>query len=314
MGYAPRVVRAVASAVVVTHLLVGLAAACDEAAAPSAAPMDASLADALPVRADVDRPPEAQSVDLLWIGAHPDDEIYLAPLFAELCIEAKKRCRLLVLTRGEKGKCKRPEACTTDLATVRDGEMARSAALLTADLRQWDLGDGAGADPNAVLAAWAAKAGSAPALVAKMRAEIEAAAPSELYTFDPRHGSSCHPDHRAAAMLALVALEDLAATKRPAVAFAETTVAVDADAGHAGYVAAVPEDGAIVRVDATKVLAATGAPAWSTLVDVLRTHASQYTDAEIGAVARAPADQQATFFLRVETADAGDTRYETLCR
>ena len=53
--------------------------------------------------------PGARSV--LWVGAHPDDEVLLAPVLAKLCLLERLDCHLLVLTRGEAGICLLPGGC-----------------------------------------------------------------------------------------------------------------------------------------------------------------------------------------------------------
>jgi hypothetical protein len=35
---------------------------------------------------------------VLWVGAHPDDDVLLAPLLGELCSEGRHRCALVVAT------------------------------------------------------------------------------------------------------------------------------------------------------------------------------------------------------------------------
>jgi hypothetical protein len=96
---------------------------------------------------------------LLWIGAHPDDELLLAPWLGQACAEDGRPCTLLVATRGESGACRLPAGCLPDLGTVRAAEMEAAAAVLGAGLVQWTLADGAGGEPEAVIAAWAAYGG-----------------------------------------------------------------------------------------------------------------------------------------------------------
>ena len=40
--------------------------------------------------------PGARSV--LWVGAHPDDEVLAAPLLARWCLDEKLRCTFLIFT------------------------------------------------------------------------------------------------------------------------------------------------------------------------------------------------------------------------
>ncbi|MBV9496477.1 MAG: PIG-L family deacetylase [Acidobacteria bacterium] len=128
---------------------------------------------------------------VLWIGAHPDDEIFAAPLLYDLCVTGNASCRWIVLTRGERGSCHDPAGCG-DLVATRIDEVRRSAAMLHATVEQWALDDSSASDPQTVLRRW-----NAP--IARLRAELEQA--DVILTFDPEHGTTMHPDHRAAALL-----------------------------------------------------------------------------------------------------------------
>src|SRR6185369_9056626 len=137
---------------------------------------------------------------ILWIGAHPDDEIVIAPLLGRECVERGAQCALLVMTAGEAGAA----------PAVRAAEMQRAAGLFRASLTQWTFADVMGD----VDAAWAAATGGREALVARLAAEIRAVAPEAVYTFDPRHGTTCHPAHRALGQLVIDAVATLPAPPR----------------------------------------------------------------------------------------------------
>jgi hypothetical protein len=55
---------------------------------------------------------------ILFIGAHPDDEVVAAPLLGALCADAAATCSFLVLTKGEGGapaanwRCLRRRRCS----------------------------------------------------------------------------------------------------------------------------------------------------------------------------------------------------------
>src|SRR5204863_829035 len=68
---------------------------------------------------------------ILWIGAHPDDEILISPLLGFHCVERGAQCVLLVMTRGEAG----------GPAAVRAAEMQRAANLFHAALTHWAFAD-----------------------------------------------------------------------------------------------------------------------------------------------------------------------------
>ncbi len=120
---------------------------------------------------------------ILIITAHPDDEILLAPLLANRCVRGGASCAIVVMTASE----------------PRAAEMARSAALLNLRLTQWSFSD----VMNAVGATWAAEAGDRVTLVRQISDVIAAERPDLIITFDPRHGSTCHPAHREIGRLVL---------------------------------------------------------------------------------------------------------------
>ena len=128
---------------------------------------------------------------------------------------------MLVATRGEKGPCFLPDGCLPDLATVRSAEAAASAQMFGADLILLSLPDGGGAAPPA----WAPGGPDAGGLAATLAAFIRAEAPELVLTFDPRHGTTCHPDHRAVGALVLEAVGLLETP--PAVYLLETRVEID---------------------------------------------------------------------------------------
>ncbi|MEQ9320689.1 MAG: PIG-L family deacetylase, partial [Polyangiaceae bacterium] len=210
------------------------------------------------------------SESVAWIGAHPDDELYAAPYLASLCLDEGARCKLIVMTRGEAGQCKLPEPCLPDLATVRDAELAASAALFGADLVHWDLGDGLSPSPESVINQWAQ--GELDDFVAQLAAEL--AGVDRVVTFDPRHGDSCHADHRAAGALTIAAAASAGIGPSRVHLVASRLILEPA----------VPLDPQLYTFDASAVLATTGEPAWATLVDVLQAHASQFTPDDVAQV------------------------------
>jgi len=134
---------------------------------------------------------------VLWIGAHPDDELFVAP-FLGFLRERGATLGFLVATRGEQGPCYRPEGCEPDLATVREAEMRAAAAIFGAEAWFADCRDGSGGTPELVLEAWARDAGGDEALNARFLQRIDAFAPGLIVTLDGNHGSTDHPDHVAA--------------------------------------------------------------------------------------------------------------------
>lgn len=142
---------------------------------------------------------------VLWIGAHPDDEIFAAPLLASLC-HPPNRCSFLVMTAGERGACRLAAACG-DIATLRSSEVREAARLFGAGVTQWTLADGSAWSPHDVLTRWSHQNGGCATLVAAVGAQMSEA--DLVLTFDPEHGTTMHADHRATAMLVAAALTTL---------------------------------------------------------------------------------------------------------
>ena len=244
---------------------------------------------------------------VLWIAAHPDDEAVAAPLLAKWCIDEGARCGLLVMTRGEAGACALAGGCLPDVASTRSAEAGAASELFRAESMLLRYPDGGGSLPPR----WSDVPGDQPGpspglrppspggrgdLAARIAAHIEAFAPEIILTFDPRHGTTCHPDHRETGRLVLEAVEML--DSAPAVYLLETRVTFTTGADAVQFAAAIP--GAL-RFDATGLLAS-GVEAWTALAWVMGRHPSQFTAEFIDAVRNVPPDQRAVFIAPAETA------------
>jgi LmbE family N-acetylglucosaminyl deacetylase len=199
-------------------------------------------------------------VRLLWIGAHPDDEALVAPLFGPLCAAPANDCALLVLTNG---------------SPQRAAEFQRSAAALHARAIQWDLPD------VFDVTQW----GDRAALVSTLAATISAERPTAIYTFDPRHGSSCHPAHREAGQLTLDAVATLG-PDAPPVTLVETLIVRDAASQ---IVAFAPATAFASSIDATLN--------WHFLVDDAAIHESQFSPEQIEILRSIPLAQRRVWLL-----------------
>jgi LmbE family N-acetylglucosaminyl deacetylase len=138
---------------------------------------------------------------ILWIGAHPDDELFVAPWLARLRKTAGAKLGFLIATRGERGDCRLPAPRDRDVGSVRESEMLAAASLFDADLEFLGWRDGAASEPREVLQAWAKDAGGRKELSDQLRAAIDRFSPDWIVTFDRRHGCSWHADHRAMGIL-----------------------------------------------------------------------------------------------------------------
>jgi len=230
---------------------------------------------------------------VLWIGAHPDDEVFLSPLLGHLCLDEHLKCSLLVATRGEAGHCLLPDGCRPDLATVRSAEMAKAAKLLKARLTLWDLEDG-GAAADGSAGAWDTASGGHEALLTNLAAHIAAAQADLVLTFDPRHGSTCHPDHRAIGRLVVEAVAR--AASRPMLYFVETRLEQRESPFTVTFPAAATAKASAFAFDANLPLASTHQAAWQILLQDLEAHPSQF-DARLRRAVRAIGPRGRAVFL-----------------
>ncbi len=233
--------------------------------------------------------PGARSI--LWVGAHPDDEVLAAPLLARWCLDERLRCTFLVFTSGEGGKCLIPGGCLPNLATVRRAEMRNAARLYGARLIHWNLPGGALADGSAP--DWDAARGRHRALVADIGRVIEAAGADVVLTLDPFHGSTCHADHRAVGSLVSEAIH--AASAHPALFFLETRWEVTTSPVVLTSRPAAPLSAGAIGFDANLLRGATPQPAWLAMVDNAARHPSQFDREWLRALSRVPSVRRVVY-------------------
>jgi LmbE family N-acetylglucosaminyl deacetylase len=277
--------------------LAGPAFALEQLPAGPAAP---PVAD--PDVAGVTRPIPAGKI--LWIGAHPDDEVLLAPLLGELCATGLHPCALLVATRGENGSCRLAGGCHPDLATVRSAEMRSAARLFDAELLQGSLPDVFGPDPGAVRQAWDLAAGGDEELLQRLADAIDGVAPRVIITFDERHGTTCHNAHRAIGRLVLRALGRLS-IPTPEVYLLESRVRIAPGGTQILFSPALLRDPRLLRFAATEPLAHGTGTAWSYLLADAERQPSQF-DATFLATLRAVPPRQRDVYLLAADALAAD--------
>lgn len=129
----------------------------------------------------------ASANKILILTAHEDDEIWFSPLIAKYCGNAGKTCKVVASTSN---RTYHPDA----------NEFVNATAFLPA---AHDLGtfySGPGSDSaQTTLNRWALQAADAGLVNLNnvVKLEIDKFVPDVILTFDPRHGTSCHPEHRA---------------------------------------------------------------------------------------------------------------------
>lgn len=229
---------------------------------------------------------------VMWIAAHPDDEVLAAPLLARWCGDGHARCSLLTATRGGAGACVLPDGCLPDLATVRSGEAGASSKYFGADAILLSLPDGGGVVPPP----WDINAGGSGEIVGTIAGFIRAEAPELVLTFDPRHGTTCHPDHRAIATIVLEAMKTL--TAPPVVYLLETRLEVDPQPLALHFRSAAPN---AIRFDANNPLAATGGPAWNAVTADMERNPSQFDATWLAAVSLVPSAERAVYIALSST-------------
>lgn len=238
---------------------------------------------------------------ILHIAAHPDDEALFAPMMAEACRFNGGTCRLVVALDEQSWGCfiniglQDLEKCSA----MRRLEVAASAANLNASHEFYGYPEGlynwsdAGVKRN--LQALAAHAGGHAALVARFRRTLDEFRPDVVLAFDPRHGTTCHPNHRAVVKLALEAIAGLPAERRPVVWF-DSDFAVPW--GAPPELKKVVDEFGIVRWPGDEATPVTwydanvrlpdGRSGYDYLVDALRLNATQFPQVAGGRLTPAP--------------------------
>lgn len=252
----------------------------------------------------------ANTKTVLWVGAHPDDEIYVAPILAELCKDRKLNCHLLVMTDGGKGHCILEGGCAPSVAEVRDKEMKLAAEYYGAKLEKPNFEDSPAGSPEGVLSAWNDSIGGGNKLLDGITAYVSQVNPDLVLTFDPRHGSSCHLDHRAVGRLVMAAVLNVKGSLNsiffPQAYWATGNFSpVQAWAGNAVI---IPKDGNVFLVDALAT--------WSALMENMTIHASQFSPQKndyIDAFHYAANSYRMSPLLNAAKTDMADPLYQNLC-
>lgn len=217
---------------------------------------------------------------VVFVGAHPDDEVLAAPLLHLLCVHRHVSCTFVSATAGERGPCYLPEGCIPDIAAVRRSEFSAAAALYGADPVLLELRDGCGTTPWEVLACWYSQFETEAMLREYIAAEIRTHVPTLLIALDPERGGTCHPDRRAIGML----VDELARARGWPVIYVRTRVTV-AD----GFLAFFPPARSDVRV-------LNAAPVWTFVVRHAATYPSQFHASMRSLLEHMPLEQRFLYY------------------
>lgn len=237
---------------------------------------------------------------VLLISAHPDDEGLFAPLMAEVCRFNGATCHMVVAAEANSPGCVMSiqlqdfEKCSS----LRRMETKASAANLNATYEFYGWRDAltpwndAGLDRN--IREWAKEAGGRANLTDRIAKTLAEFKPDYVLGFDPRHGTTCHPGHRAIVLLTVEALGRMPVGSRPQV-WLESDFAVPTSAPpelapiiDSFGVARWPNDETPTTwFDATFVLP-DGRTGWDYLVDSLRLNATQFPEVATGKLTPSP--------------------------
>jgi LmbE family N-acetylglucosaminyl deacetylase len=135
-----------------------------------------------------------------------------------------------------------------------------------------------------------------------------------ILTFDPRHGMTCHQDHRVAATLALQAVERAGSPSRNDVYLLEARLEPkDPNGATAIGLSKIVDDPAILVYDATTVLPWTNRQAWDAVVELVKLHKSQGVSKLADVFGQALPATRIVPVLRWSDAVENDVRYQALC-
>jgi LmbE family N-acetylglucosaminyl deacetylase len=237
---------------------------------------------------------------ILFVGAHPDDEWVLIPIMAEACLFNGASCHFLSVTRAEWGCFETVGETDLDACAERRSQELQSSAEVvngTSELLDWEdlfyAHSGVGLRRN--LNRWAEAKRGHEALVFALAEVLERQKPDVVFGLDPRHGATCNPNHRAASLLLIEAVNQLSADKRPRVLFEDSFAVFGRmtpemiEASDDGAMFPWPErDDPMLYFDAGKTLP-NGRRAIEYQVESRRAHASQFPDMpEIVVLSAAP--------------------------
>jgi LmbE family N-acetylglucosaminyl deacetylase len=237
-------------------------------------------------------PDDLEGRTILFVGAHPDDEWGLAPILAEACIDRGARCHFVVASEANSGGCLMTIGLKDfpECSRLRRREMENSAAQFGGTVEFLGLDDLFYAfnqtGMERTIAEWSEASGGRDALIGRFETILREQRPRIVFTLDPRHGSSCHPSHRATANLLLEARERLPERERPPVWLEQTSdlgasPAEEAIIEGGGYVGWPDTATETVWYDATRRLR-DGRTGYDVMIQTRKAHASQFVTVASG--------------------------------
>lgn len=237
---------------------------------------------------------------ILLLIAHQDDEILFSPFLGKYC--DLKQCRIVTATHD----------------TVRSGEWPISMSKFPA---QSDLGgfswNNPDERPSIVLQRWNTEAVNLGftnfnGVIAN---EIDRFHPDVILTFDPRHGTSCHSEHRAvgeAVRLGVAAYTGVNFPDKTKLYFL-TTRRVDGvtetGAPFTALLPIAPIDKNSVVYSADDFISSAKGTGWQFLISLMKVYQSQFSSSAVNAALNTNSLERTTVFQRVTYYSSTDTRY-----
>jgi LmbE family N-acetylglucosaminyl deacetylase len=121
---------------------------------------------------------------------------------------------------------------------------------------------------------------------------IRATAPDLVLTFDPRHGTTCHPDHRAVGQIVLEATATMSPSPQVYLLESRVTFATQPFAPHFS-----PAIEGAIRFNANQSLSWSHDTAWQAVLDDMRRHPSQFDANWLMAIDDLSLDERAVYVL-----------------
>lgn len=267
----------------------------------------------------------ANASRILVYTAHPDDETLFAPLLGKHC--PTKTCKIVVATKGGgpgavcllgAGACGPYNSQTgyAHIESIRASEMQTAAAHVPAALGQGVLSSGDSSSVQIVRNRWASEmlAMANMTLAQAITSEINSFAPNVILTLDPRHGTTCHNEHRAVGQEVVQAVQVYSGSAFDKDNLFVLTTRYTVTPIGTGFTPAAPTDKTSTVYSANDYLPSRGKSGWSYLLENIGYHPSQFSSSYIASGSAAEDLDRTTALQRVKVPDysATDPRY-TFC-
>lgn len=234
---------------------------------------------------------------ILLLVAHEDDEILFSPMLAKYC--SSKTCRVVTTTSNRQYH-------------PQNSEFVNSMAYLPAIYDVGTFTSSAGNDlPHDVLNLWENEAANFGLINLNnvIKLEIDKFAPDVILTFDPRHGTSCHPEHRAVGQGVINGVSAYTGRNfNKSNLFLLTSRRIDLPE-YSALVPAAPSDQFSVTYSAMDYIPARSMTGWDFFINIMGLYPSQFSYSNIQAAMRSPVSDRITAFLPIDKYIANDPRY-----